>query len=300
MQTAFPFTVPFIRWADIADFTPRSVMAPRLIYDHELVYVVNGHGNVILNGRSFPAPPDTLFYIRPREWHCFQSGEENWGLLGIHFDWMPQPDQMRFSVHRDATNVDQDASLFREPHAIEGWDQHRQPFLNLKNHNQVRRSLDDILSAYAGNDGIARDDSARLAAGALLAATLIQIGQQAQELRQQALLLPYGPDALRRIERARALLEDPDTLLSIEEVAVRVGWSADHLRRMFRLLLKTTPQKCQTQARMRRSKELLRAGGLPIAEVAARCGFDDASHFARVFKAQNGLTPREFLAMSKK
>ena len=42
-------------------------------------------------------------------------------------------------------------------------------------------------------------------------------------------------------------------------------------------------------------RELLRHGtGMPVAEVAARCGFDDVSYFTRTFRAQRQLTPTAF------
>ena len=34
--------------------------------------------------------------------------------------------------------------------------------------------------------------------------------------------------------------------------------------------------------------------GYPITDIAIAVGFDDASYFARVFKKQTGLTPREY------
>jgi AraC family transcriptional regulator len=76
-----------------------------------------------------------------------------------------------------------------------------------------------------------------------------------------------------------------------------VGWSADHLRRMFRSVLGSAPAQVQTAARLRRARELLRYGALPIGEIARRCGFEDASHFARVFKRELGCTPREWAVL---
>ncbi|RYX80566.1 AraC family transcriptional regulator, partial [bacterium] len=68
---------------------------------------------------------------------------------------------------------------------------------------------------------------------------------------------------------------------------------------MFRAVLDTSPLEIQTSARIRRAQELLRYGELSTREVAARCGFDDPSHFSRVFKRQTNLSPREWLAVAR-
>ena len=45
---------------------------------------------------------------------------------------------------------------------------------------------------------------------------------------------------------------------------------------------------------MARAKTLLRRTGIPLAEVAHRCGFADQSHMNRVFGARMGTTPGQY------
>lgn len=105
---------------------------------------------------------------------------------------------------------------------------------------------------------------------------------------------------MRRVQRAREWLESSETaFFSIEEIASRVGWSGDHLRRMMRAVTGEAPAQLQTAARMRRARDLLRYGALPLAEIARKCGFEDASHFARVFKREVGTTPRQWSASAR-
>jgi AraC-like DNA-binding protein len=51
----------------------------------------------------------------------------------------------------------------------------------------------------------------------------------------------------------------------------------------------------RSQERVRHAMPMLRAGR-PIAEVGARTGFADQSHFTRVFKQQTGVTPKVYQA----
>ncbi|MBV9863759.1 MAG: AraC family transcriptional regulator [Abitibacteriaceae bacterium] len=271
-------------------------MPLRRIYDHEFVYVISGEGEIIIEGQAHPAHVDSLFLILPRVWHSFRAcSHQSITLLGVHFDWVPQADSLLFPVFRPADEPVEE-SLFRVPRPLPGWDLHTLPFLDLKGRSPVRHALEAVVMEYSRESA-----TARLAAGALLAATIIQITQESQSLHHLKVMPPLGADAMRRLERARALLETVgEASLSIEAVAAHVGWSADHLRRVFRLALDTSPQKLQRAARLRYAKQLMRHENLPISTIALRCGFEDASHFTRVFKQDNGLTPRQFLALAKK
>ena len=105
-----------------------------------------------------------------------------------------------------------------------------------------------------------------------------------------------GADAGRRVERALTLLTGEDEALSIADVAARVGWSADHLRRMFWAVLNASPHQVQMTARLNRAHTLLLESDASVSEVAGLCGFPNASHFAQTFKREFGVSPRELRA----
>lgn len=297
MPTAnYPFQLPYIRWADVALIEPQAPLLPRQLYDHELVYVLNGRGTINVHGKPQPAEPDFLFLIQPKMWHAFTpNADSNLQLLGVHFDWSPEPEaeQVIYPVHQKL-QAGSRQKLFRKPREIQGWNLAEQPFLNLQNRREVRRALEDVVNEYQ-----LQNPESRQRAGALLAAAILTIERtvrQIQELHRSTLV---GPDALRRAERARQLLETQPAC-SIEAAANAVGWSADHLRRIFKAAFHTSPLQLQTNARVAHAQHLLRTTNLDIAEIGERCGFYDASHFARVFKQHTGFSPRQFLGMAKK
>lgn len=108
-----------------------------------------------------------------------------------------------------------------------------------------------------------------------------------------------GADAKRRVGRALVLLQsESDEPVSIEAVASAVGWSADHLRRMFRAVLDSSPHQVELSARLGRARARLLEENAPVSRVAQGCGFANASHFAQVFKREFGLSPRQLRAGS--
>ena len=55
-----------------------------------------------------------------------------------------------------------------------------------------------------------------------------------------------------------------------------------------------SPMQYITQSRLTLDKHLLMNTEQPIGDVAASCGFKDASNFIRRFKAQFGCSPLQF------
>lgn len=287
--------IPFVRWAGIDIAPPESQSKPRRIYDHELVYVLSGAGRVSCEDREYFASTDSCFFHLPRVVHSSSNPHSApWVTLGIHFDWKIEPDASRFSAFRaDDGRTRPDETLFREPTFIDGWDANATPVLDLGGRPAVRNFLEDAVTAYSHGDKFSRTQ-----AGGLLAAALCQLGREAGLLAQSDQHSFVGPDARRRLNDARWLLEQVGgEMLTVAQVAARVGWSADYLGSMVKAEFGMSPRRMQSEARLQNARELLR-NGEAVAEVARRCGFADTSHLARAFRKHSGLTPREYSAIA--
>lgn len=163
-EYSWPFLVPFIRWADVAPFAPgQAAPSQRRIYDHEFVYVLSGAGHITIQGASHQARPDRLFLVQPRLWHSYRADEnQSLALPGVHFDWAPQADTLRFPVFRAVESEGAiDSSLFRQAQSVAGWDLETTPFLDLRGRPLVRRALENGVAEYAREDAVSRRGAAR-------------------------------------------------------------------------------------------------------------------------------------------
>lgn len=98
--------------------------------------------------------------------------------------------------------------------------------------------------------------------------------------------------SMRQESRAKELLAshlDGDILVG--DVAAACGMSRTSFMRGFRATTGTTPMQWLTQLRVENAKKLLQGSELSLAEIGARCGFGDQSHFTRVFSARTGVAP---------
>jgi AraC family transcriptional regulator len=88
-----------------------------------------------------------------------------------------------------------------------------------------------------------------------------------------------------------AHLSQPLTLGDLAEVACL---SEYHLARMFRTSFGLPPAAWIAQQRIEWARLLLRTTALPLAQIAARCGYANASHFSHRFREAVGVAPMLF------
>jgi AraC family transcriptional regulator len=79
--------------------------------------------------------------------------------------------------------------------------------------------------------------------------------------------------------------------IGLTDLAHQVGYSPDHLARMFKKSFGVPLYQYVLRRRVERAKGLLRDRSHSIAEVALACGFATQSHFTAAFKARMGVTP---------
>jgi AraC-like DNA-binding protein len=79
--------------------------------------------------------------------------------------------------------------------------------------------------------------------------------------------------------------------LSLEQLAAGAGYTANYLNDLTRLHTGRALGRWITDMRMARARVALEQTDLPVAEVGARCGYDDPAYFSRVFRRAYGVPP---------
>jgi len=98
-----------------------------------------------------------------------------------------------------------------------------------------------------------------------------------------------------QVEAFCALLEDKfQESWTVGQYAAKIGISAPHLTRICKAHLGAPPNNLVGQRRLLEAKRLLEYTTLSIAEIAHRCGFQDAAFFSRSFKSNAGKTPQGY------
>ena len=111
-----------------------------------------------------------------------------------------------------------------------------------------------------------------------------------------------GPKAtalVARLDRGMAYIRrhfaDP---ILLPEVAAAAGLSPFYFHRHFRRQFGETPKEVISRLRVERAKELI-LRGVPLPEVARRCGFAHQSHLTMRFKMETGIPPKRWLRQER-
>ena len=84
--------------------------------------------------------------------------------------------------------------------------------------------------------------------------------------------------------------------LPLTRLAAAAGLSPSHLARSFRAATGQPPHRYLIRLRIDMAREMLEHTRLPIIDVGARCGFEQTTHFATMFRKVTGMSPRAYRA----
>jgi len=130
----------------------------------------------------------------------------------------------------------------------------------------------------SGADGLAAEESLTAAYGRVL------------RLHARVAAAPLGREAGPVARVMRVIEETYAEDLKLADLAAIAGLSTHHLIRAFRREVGITPHAHLIGVRVRRARDLLRAGETPAAAASA-VGFADQAHLGRAFKARVGVPP---------
>lgn len=126
----------------------------------------------------------------------------------------------------------------------------------------------------------------------------VAIGTRLLERYGQAVPeLPGGRARLSRLQEnlAKEMLlageGSGDGQASVAVIAAACRLSRSYFIRAFRETTGHTPHQWLIRRRLQQARGLLRDSALPLAEIAAACGFSDQSHFTRAFSQAEGVSP---------
>lgn len=91
--------------------------------------------------------------------------------------------------------------------------------------------------------------------------------------------------------RVKELIRETKDELPLSRLADECGLSVRHFIRAFKQSTGATPHRWLLKERVDCATGLLKNSGLPLSDIALRCGFADQSHFTRVFTAFVGESP---------
>ncbi|WP_262507198.1 helix-turn-helix domain-containing protein [Sphingobacterium sp. IITKGP-BTPF85] len=77
-------------------------------------------------------------------------------------------------------------------------------------------------------------------------------------------------------------------------ISVSIRQKLSSFKRDFKAIYNMTPASWIREKRLEKAKEMLEATQLPVSEICYSLGFENISHFSRIFKEYHGQAPTVF------
>ena len=97
----------------------------------------------------------------------------------------------------------------------------------------------------------------------------------------------------------RQIAECSQQRISIESIAGDLFISPSYLSRRFKQVMGRTFLDVLNLHRVQQALRMIREGATSVASISEKTGFSDYKHFCNVFKRYTGMTPSEFIRMTK-
>jgi len=119
---------------------------------------------------------------------------------------------------------------------------------------------------------------------------LFHLAETNSNLLQQLL----HPHPTERSHIEQVVEENVTNPVSIEDLAYLSGRSLSTFKREFRTLYNSSPLKWIRNRRLDLASQLLLETTRPVTDICYACGFENTTHFSKVFKMRFGVSPTEY------
>lgn len=229
-------------------------IAPRRISNYELVFVLKGQGNVVLEDKRFTVQAGDLVCFRPGVMHSLSVTQEPcMAFYGVHFTL---PDGVRQLPLPDLAQIEpavQLEALFKD---LLGVYQKKAYLYQWRQNLLLQEILCEIFSV------------------------LHQENMPVEQARVKKVL--------------EYIHEDPSRPFTLEDLTARAGVKKTLFLQSFRNVTGTSPKQYIIGLRLEYARGLLLETQLPVSQIAEQCGFPDAFYFSRRFKAKFSESPQQY------
>lgn len=274
--------VPFIRESDLPARDAYYIPERKLL-DYLLIYAQKGELIVTVEGKEHLLQEDNFCLIQPGAILSLRALAYNETPFA-HLDIFFHPDRASSFPTRPG-QIDLSAYAHLMQPSLNDFEGLNVPVL-LKPHHPAhfRRLMLRMINSWLSPDPLYKLDAQ--AAGTELVFEMIRDHAATPSRPERTAHTLDWVDAYLSIHLAEPL--------SIQDMARRAHLSPSRFRDVFRNIFGMPPHQYLMHLRLKHAQELIETTTYSLSEIAANCGFTDASHFSNVFKHTIGMTPGAF------
>lgn len=294
---------PYVRYVHYNEGDEHYRVPRRVIYDYEFIYITRGSALFTLGEEEVLLKAGDLHVIPPFTVNaCRVPQGGSFSYYACHFDPLYMGEEQDFSddiyVSVDYANLPEvpvQEELLERP-VLRFTDFELPPYAHMSAAHQVTERFADLLGLFNERPF---GYQARMRACLLdMIGWLLEETHTAEGIKQNSphkAMIAEMIGLMQRGGNGSGIGKGEDQAEpDIDGVARSYGMTPKYARALFKQATGLSLTRYLATLRMERAKELLRRGGLSIAEIAEQCGYDDLHYFSRLFKKLEGMPPRAY------
>lgn len=272
---------PHVRFLNLLQCAPTFDAGPRMLYDHQFLYIHKGHGQVIIKDVVYQAKAGDLFYYGPTVPHTFSAEPSDPFLLtGFHFDFTQTFKDIRVYPIGSLVPSLFDYNLVTEEVCFTDFVGFP-VYMNIRTDSRIRELLLDMADEY---------EKERIFFNNCI----------------NGLFLKWIFIVARHVIALQEGMEGRDIVLSQivqfiqshyyenltnEELGEIFHFHPNYLNQMMLIHTGMTIHQYVIQLRIKRALNLILNTDKSICDISLEVGYEDIHYFSRLFKRKTGYTP---------
>ncbi len=272
-------------------------------HEFEIHFFLEGSGLFQCNRTRYPISHGTLFLTGPREFHSIipETGPDSnpsplsWYAFLFSFgpdapqEYADLLERLEYALASRKTVLSIDANFrfqFEDLYQLA-----RSPDRAFR--DSARHLLSSFLWRWFGRS-VQTLPASQLASGSVLASgEVVPGGESGVDSASSARERGHAEKA--HVEKALSLMQKQvRENLRVEDIAWRLGLSAEHFIRIFRSQVRMTPGQYFTRLKVEGASGLLMSSDKTVGEISDWFGFENQFHFSRIFRKCTGMSPLEY------
>ncbi|WP_146762235.1 helix-turn-helix transcriptional regulator [Paenibacillus contaminans] len=274
---------PHVRFINLFKFYPGQTYGPRMIYDHQFLYIFDGTGDIEIDGTAYRAAPGDLFFYGPKVVHRIASDSKNpFTLSGIHFDFISGFQHMNFPIGPlnlpffDSSLVKTGKVSFVD---FDGF----LPHINVLPEARIGQYLREIVGEF--RNGLLYNQTYL---NGLFTAWLMLV---ARITKSRDASLPLRNGLVQEIlEYIQTRYNEP---ITYERLGSEFHFNPIYLNKLIQLHTGTSLHQHIINLRIQKSLDLLLTSSMTVKEISSHIGYDNVAYFTRLFKKKTKYTPQQ-------
>lgn len=230
-----------------------------------LKYTISGSGVLDYQGQQYTVPPGHIYWIdcRKRQSYRVNKTVGHWRVIWVHFN---------------GGNAQFYYDLFLKQNG-------GSPVAAVPVDSPVYHILNQLLEQSGAGGYQQKND--------LIYADLLH--QLVSQVTLSTMVSARPDDIPQTVKSVQMyLMQNFRQNTTLEQLGAQFNLNPYYLQKQFKRFVGQTPSEYVIYLRMSRAKELLRNTQKTIGEIAAEVGIENLGYFTRLFKKQEGMTPRDY------